>query len=205
MILLEGNIGAGKSTVGHVLRTSGLFEFIEEPVDRWQSGFASNLLGMFYNDMERWSFTFQILAFITRAKTWQEILAQTDHSRVVLERSIFTDRYVFATNLHEMGIMSEIEWQVYCGLWDFLQSNYCVEPNAIVYLRTPAEECMERIKIRDRSEEVGIELDYLKHLEALHDGWLLDNPRAVVLDGNERWTAEAVLEVTRPLCKWDGV
>ena len=144
MILLEGNIGAGKSTVGQVLRTSGLFDFIEEPVDRWQSGFASNLLGMFYNDMERWSFTFQILAFITRAKTWQEILAQTDHSRVVLERSIFTDRYVFATNLHDMGIMSETEWQVYCGLWDFLRSNYCVEPNAIVYLRTPAEECMEQ-------------------------------------------------------------
>jgi deoxyadenosine/deoxycytidine kinase len=203
MILLEGNIGAGKSTVGEVLKTSGLFDFIEEPVDRWQTGFASNLLGMFYNDMERWSFTFQILAFITRAKTWQEILAQTDHSRVVLERSIFTDRYVFATNLHNLGAMSETEWQVYCGLWDFLQSNYCVEPNAIVYLRTPAEECIERIKARDRSEEIGIKLDYLEKLEALHDGWLLDNPRAVVLDGNKRWTAQEVLEVTRPLCKWN--
>jgi deoxyadenosine/deoxycytidine kinase len=200
---VEGNIGAGKSTVGEVLKTSGLFDFIEEPVDRWQTGFASNLLGMFYNDMERWSFTFQILAFITRAKTWQEILAQTDHSRVVLERSIFTDRYVFATNLHNLGAMSETEWQVYCGLWDFLQSNYCVEPNAIVYLRTPAEECIERIKARDRSEEIGIKLDYLEKLEALHDGWLLDNPRAVVLDGNKRWTAQEVLEVTRPLCKWN--
>ena len=109
MILLEGNIGAGKSTVGSMLKTSGLFDFIEEPVDRWQTGFASNLLEAFYHDMARWSFTFQILAFITRAKTWQEVLARTNHSRVVLERSIFTDRHVFATSMHRIGAMSETE------------------------------------------------------------------------------------------------
>ena len=203
MILLEGNIGAGKSTVGRLLKASSMFDFIEEPVDQWQGGYASNLLDMFYHDMERWSFTFQILAFITRAKTWQEILARTEHSRVVLERSIFTDRHVFATSMHQIGAMSETEWQVYCGLWDFLSTNYCVEPNAIVYLRTPAEECLERIKERDRTEEVGIELDYLKRLEDLHDAWLLDHPQAVILDGTKRWTADDVHEKTRVLCGWE--
>lgn len=203
MILLEGNIGAGKSTVGRLLKASSKFDFIEEPVDQWQGGYASNLLDMFYHDMERWSFTFQILAFITRAKTWQEILARTEHSRVVLERSIFTDRHVFATSMHQIGAMSETEWQVYCGLWDFLSTNYCVEPDAIVYLRTPAEECLERIKERDRSEEVGIELDYLKQLESLHDAWLLDHPQAVVLDGTKHWTADDVYEKTRVLCGWE--
>ncbi len=202
MILLEGNIGAGKSTVGQLLKASSRFEFIEEPVDKWQTGFASNLLQMFYTDMSRWSFTFQILAFITRAKTWQEILARTEHRRVVLERSIFTDRHVFATSMHQIGAMTETEWQVYCGLWDFLVANYCVEPDAIVYLRTPAEVCIERIKERDRTEEVGIQLDYLQRLEALHDNWLLDHPRAIVLDGKRRWTADAIFELTRPLCGW---
>jgi deoxyadenosine/deoxycytidine kinase len=173
-------------------------------VDTWQAGFASNLLDAVYHDMERWSFTFQILAFVTRAKTWQEVLARTNHNRVVLERSIFTDRHVFATNMHQIGAMTETEWQVYCGLWDFLASNYCVEPDAIVYLRTPAEECRERITERDRSEETGIGLDYLKQLEALHDNWLLDHPRAVVLDGMAQWTADDIFEATRPLCDWDG-
>lgn len=203
MILLEGNIGAGKSTVGRMLRASGLFEFIEEPVDRWQRGFAANLLDLFYGDMERWSFTFQIMAFITRAKTWQEVLARTNHSRVVLERSIFTDRHVFATNMHKIGKMSNTEWQVYCGLWDFLVSNYCVEPEAILYLRTPAEECLKRIEERDRSEETGIQLTYLEQLEALHDEWLAGDSRAIVLDGHKRWTAEEIFELTRPLCGWD--
>jgi deoxyadenosine/deoxycytidine kinase len=199
VILLEGNIGAGKSTVGRMLKASGAFDFIEEPVSTWQSGFASNLLEAFYRDMHRWSFTFQILAFITRAKTWQEVLALTDHSRVVLERSVFTDRQVFATNMHRIGAMTETEWQVYCGLWDFLVSNYCVQPDCILYLRTPAEECLERIRIRDRGEESGITLEYLRQLEALHDQWLLNDPQATVLDGTKRWTADEIAVITEPI------
>jgi deoxyadenosine/deoxycytidine kinase len=198
MILLEGNIGAGKSTMGRILKASGLFDFIEEPVEAWQEGFAANLLDAFYSDMKRWAFTFQITAFVTRAKTWQEVLALTDHSRVVLERSIFTDRYVFATNSHRLGGMTDAEWQVYCGLWDFLATNYCVEPECILYYRTPAEICVERMKTRGRSEEVGVSLEYLRQLEALHDQWLLERPGAVLLDGTRAWTAEEVWDLMKP-------
>jgi len=97
MILFEGNIAAGKSTVGRRLAESGLFDFIEEPVGSWQKDFAANLLDLFYKDPKRWSFTFQLAAFTTRAKTWTEVLAMTDHQNVVLERSIYCDRYVFAS------------------------------------------------------------------------------------------------------------
>jgi deoxyadenosine/deoxycytidine kinase len=198
MILLEGNIGAGKSTLGNTLKASGIFDFIEEPVEAWQSGFAANLLDMFYSDMKRWAFTFQITAFITRAKTWQEVLALTDHSHVVLERSIFTDRYVFASNSYRIGAMTDVEWQVYCGLWDFLVSNYCVEPDCILYYRTPAELCLERMIARGRHEETGVSLEYLKQLEALHDEWLLEHPRAIILDGTRLWTADEVWALARP-------
>jgi deoxyadenosine/deoxycytidine kinase len=197
MILLEGNIGAGKSTVGRALKESGLFDFIEEPVEAWQEGFAGNLLDAFYSDMQRWAFTFQITAFVTRAKTWQEVLALTNHSRVVLERSIFTDRYVFAINSHRLGGMSDLEWEVYCGLWDFLTSNYCVEPDCILYYRTPAEVCLERMKLRARYEESGVSLEYLRQLETLHDEWLLQHPHAVVLDGTRAWTADEVWDLSK--------
>jgi deoxyadenosine/deoxycytidine kinase len=201
MILLEGNIGAGKSTVGRALKSEGIFDFIEEPVAKWQTGFASNLLESFYRDMNRWAFTFQILAFITRAKTWQEILAETEHERVILERSIFTDRHVFARNIYHIGAMTETEWQIYCGLWDFLVTNYCLEPDCIVYLRTPANVCLERIRLRGRGEETDISLEYLEQLEALHDDWLLDldHPHVVTLDGRKRWAAAEVLELTNCL------
>jgi deoxyadenosine/deoxycytidine kinase len=198
MILLEGNIGAGKSTVGRTLKESGLFDFIEEPVEAWQDGFASNLLDAFYSDMGRWAFTFQITAFVTRAKTWQEVLGLTNHRRVVLERSIFTDRYVFASNSHQLGGMTDVEWQVYCGLWDFLASNYCVEPDCILYYRTPAEICLERVRVRARHEESSLSLEYLHQLEALHDEWLLEHPNAVVLDGTRTWSAEEIWDLVGP-------
>jgi deoxyadenosine/deoxycytidine kinase len=194
MILLEGNIGAGKTTVGRALASSDAFDFIEEPTTIWREGFASNMLDLFYSDATRWAFTFQICAFITRAKTWKEVLAYTDHSRVILERSIFCDRHVFAENCFRTGLMTLSEYQVYCGLWKFLVSNYCVQPGLILYLRTPAEVCMERIRVRDRMEESGIPLEYLFQLESLHDEWLLDNPRTILLDGEQRWSAKEIHE-----------
>ncbi len=161
----------------------------------WREGFNSNLLDQFYRDPHRWAFTFQICAFITRAKTWREVLALTDHSRVILERSIFCDRNVFAENCYRTGLMSPAEFQLYTGLWDFLVANYCVEPDLILYLRTPADVCMARIKERDRIEEVGIPPEYLQQLESLHDEWLVDNPKAIVLDGERRWTTDELLSI----------
>ena len=189
MILLEGNIGAGKTTIGQTLSEGQSFGFIEEPTSTWREGFAANMLDLFYSDVPRWAFTFQICAFITRAKTWKEVLALTDHSRVVLERSIFCDRYVFAENCYRSGLMSQTEYQLYCGLWDFLASNYCVEPNLILYMRTPAPICLERLHARGREEESGIGLEYLLQLEERHDEWLLNDPKTIVLDGARRWTA----------------
>jgi deoxyadenosine/deoxycytidine kinase len=195
MILLEGNIGAGKTTVGRAAARSGTLGFIEEPTRLWRAGFASNLLDQFYRDPHRWAFTFQICAFVTRAKTWSEVLQLTDHSRVILERSIFCDRNVFAQNCFKTGLMTATEFELYTGLWEFLVAHYCAEPDLILYLRTPAEECISRIKARDRSEEVGIDLDYLLRLEDLHDDWLLDHPKAVTLDGMRRWGSEELVSV----------
>jgi len=195
MILLEGNIGAGKSTVGQTLKESGVFAFIEEPVGAWQEGFASNLLALFYENPKRWAFTFQLAAFTTRAKTWAEVLARTSHRDVVLERSIYCDRYIFARNCYESGLMEKTEWQLYCSLWDWVRTNWPTDPDVIVYLRTPAEVCLERIRERGRAEESKVPLQYLKDLERLHDEWLLENPQVIVLDGERRWTAQAVKAV----------
>lgn len=197
MVLLEGNIGAGKTTVGRKIASSGLFSFIEEPTAVWREGFAANMLDLFYSDTTRWAFTFQICAFVTRAKTWDEVARHTDHQQVILERSIFCDRYVFAENCFRTGLFSEAEYQLYCGMWDFTVSQYCDEPDVILYLRTPAEVCLERIHDRGREEESGIPLDYLRQLEGLHDEWLCDNPKTIVLDGENHWSATEVVDKIR--------
>ena len=195
MILFEGNIAAGKSTVGRRLAESELFGFVEEPVGAWIQDFEENLLDLFYKDTSRWAFTFQLAAFTTRAKTWTEVLSMTDHRNVVLERSIYCDRYVFAKNCYQSGLMKKTEWQLYCKLWDWLESNWCTEPDKIVYLRTPAEVCLERIESRGRSEESTIPIEYLRDLEVLHDEWLIDNPEVIVIDGQKQWTARKFYDV----------
>ena len=193
MVLLEGNIGAGKTTVGRKIANSGVFSFIEEPTAVWREGFAANMLELFYSDTTRWAFTFQICAFVTRAKTWDEVSRHTDHPQVILERSIFCDRYVFAENCYRTGLFTEAEYQLYCGMWDFTVSQYCDEPDVILYLRTPAEVCLQRIHERGRQEEGGIPLEYLSQLEGLHDEWLLDNPKTILLDGQNHWRADEVV------------
>jgi len=206
LILLEGNVASGKSTLGKKLEDSRLFGFIEEPVGAWQEDFDENLLDLFYNDMERWAFTFQLAAFATRAKTWTEVLAKTNHRNVVLERSIYCDRYVFAKNCYQSGLIKKTEWELYCKLWDWLESNWCTSPDVILYLRTPADVCLKRVHIRGRIEEDAVEIDYLNKLEALHDDWLLNTDRVIIMDGEKEWTAPEVFDllIEHNIDMWPG-
>jgi deoxyadenosine/deoxycytidine kinase len=190
LVLLEGNIAAGKTTLGRTLAEHNAFAFIPEPVERWQTGFAANLLERFYGDMRRWSFTLQICAFMTRAQALEAFPVRDQ--AVIFERSIYCDRHVFAKNLHQQGFMDETEWALYLNFWNYLKDSV-PEPDAIIYLRTPAEECHRRLRARGRAEEHGIPLAYLQQLEACHDEWLLTPGTAekpvIVLDGTQRWTA----------------
>ncbi|MBU3964273.1 deoxynucleoside kinase [Patescibacteria group bacterium] len=216
MILFEGNISAAKSTLGKELLQGGEFGFIEEPVGQWQnfelpdSKEVVNLLKLFYKNPKRWAFTFQLAAFTTRAKTWTEILKRDNHQMMVLERSIFCDRNVFAKNCYESGLMKEWEWQIYCRMWDFINSqNWCAHPDLVVYVRTPAEVCHERLPFRGRSEEKTIPLEYLRDLEILHDEWLASSEHpgqclingiltpVLYLNGEKHWTAEELQKLLK--------
>ena len=120
LVLLEGNIAAGKTTLGQQLSGSAFFEFVSEPVERWQGGFAANLLERFYSDTARWAFTLQICAFVTRTQALQAHAARAD-SVTVFERSIYCDRHVFAKNLHAHGFMDDTEWELYLHFWNHLR------------------------------------------------------------------------------------
>jgi deoxyadenosine/deoxycytidine kinase len=192
LVLIEGNIAAGKTTLGTMLEASDRFTFIPEPVGRWQTGFDTNLLERFYADTPRWAFTLQIGAFVTRA---QALLDVTGEQPVVYERSIYCDRHVFAKNLHAQGVMDDTEWAVYRHFWEHFAPTVPI-PDAILYLRTPAEECFRRLQMRGRAEEKSIARAYLQQLEDHHDEWLLNADRAeapvVVLDGTQQWAVDEV-------------
>lgn len=192
LMLLEGNIAAGKTTLGERLAASGRFAFYPEPLAQWQTGYAANLLERFYADTPRWAFTMQIGAFVTRANA---LAQRRPGAHSVFERSIYCDRHVFAKNLYEQGLLDETEWGVYVQFWEYAAAAV-PRPDAILYLRTPAEECYRRLQVRARAEESTVSLDYLRQLEAQHDAWLLGPaPEAPVirLDGERAWSPDDIL------------
>jgi deoxyguanosine kinase len=175
MLMVEGNIGAGKSTFLKILEKNLNIEAIFEPTKKWQDkDDQNNLLHLFYRDTTRWAYTFQTYAFISRVEAMLEYQNKKFSKNVhVLERSVYCDRYCFAKNCFEAGLMSRIEWQIYKEWFSWLAEKYSPQPNGFIYLRTTPETCLKRMQKRCRSEEKGISLDYLKAIHKRHEAWLI--------------------------------
>ncbi len=176
ILILEGNIGAGKSTLLKILQKYlPEIDAVFEPTDKWQKiSKGSNLLDLFYRDTPRWAYTFQSYAFISRIQTQLENLKQNPHKGIqVLERSIFCDRYCFAKNCFESGLMSALEWNIYTEWFKWLAESYAPKPCGFVYLQTTPETCYKRLRKRGRKEEFSIPIEYLRTLHNKHENWLV--------------------------------
>lgn len=172
--IVEGNIGAGKSTFLRLIEDRLPAQIVYEPVDQWQHAAAGeNLLDHFYKDTKRWAYTFQSYAFITRVMRQCTKAMQSATSAQILERSVYSDRYCFAKNCFEMGTMSPLEWSLYQDWFDWLVENYAPKPTGFIYLRTSPEMCYSRLKKRARTEESAVSLSYLESLHEKHEDWLI--------------------------------
>lgn len=174
MYIIEGNIGAGKSTFLKIIEqyipeVAVLFE----PVNRWDQHEAGmSLLRGFYTNPTRWAYTLETYAMVCRIRDHLKDL--DDVKKIsVMERSIFSGYYCFAKNSYMSGFMSEIEWSVYQQWFSFLITHKIPMPKGFIYLRTAPEVAHERIIKRSRSSEDTISLDYLKDLHERHEEFLM--------------------------------
>jgi deoxyadenosine/deoxycytidine kinase len=179
IISLDGNIGAGKSTLLAEIRKSiPDLHVVDEPVGQWtalKNGTGKNLLELFYEDKKRWAYTFQNCAILTRLKNIKEAVEELDTNgkgpQVILtERSVLTDKYVFAQMLRDSGDIDDLEWELYDSWFSIFSKQHQV--NGIIYLSTSSTTSKDRIHIRNRQGEDRIQLDYLNALDRQHKQWI---------------------------------
>ena len=101
---------------------------------------------------------------------------------VFIERSIWSDKNVFAKNCYENGMISDIEYRLYNKWFEFLRKSISIPAHSYLYLRCPAEVSYERLNMRARQEESSVGLDYLKQIERQHESWLKDKPLVMTID-----------------------
>ena len=173
--VVEGNIGTGKSTLIEILKKNLNVDIVFEPIKKWQSiKGEQNLLDLFYKDIDRWAYTFQSYAFVTRVLEQEENFKKNVSGIQVLERSVYSDRYCFAKNCFELGKLTAMEWELYKEWFKWLVEGYTKRPDGFIYLKTKPEVCYSRILKRNRQEESAVPLDYIKLLHNKHENWLVE-------------------------------
>lgn len=209
IIAIEGNIGAGKTTIFDKLKRKLSPEdgvvFMPEPVDIWESVADSDgetVLAKFYRDPTKYAFSFQVMAYSTRLAMLRKTIRENPGcSTIICERSLEADRNIFAKMLQSSGKMEDVEHQIYEMLYKDTASEFPLD--RAVYLDTEPEKCLERIGKRARNGESGIPLDYLTDCRRYYDDWLLNQPDIPVLrlDTNPDAT-EACCGDSDPCGRW---
>lgn len=185
IISIEGNIGSGKSTLIEELKTryanNPEIIFLQEPVDLWQSIYQESdgktMLELFYENQSKYSFAFQVMAYMSRLRMIKEEVEKAmingKVNTIVMERSMEADREIFAKMLYEDGLIEECMYKIYelmsnDGLKEF-------STDGVIWLNTPPHECHKRIASRARHGEESIQIDYLIKCDHYHRDWLLGN------------------------------
>jgi deoxyadenosine/deoxycytidine kinase len=169
---IDGNIGAGKSTILRGLEKYGYFVFQEDLSD-W-----GELLNRYYHDKKRWMCTLQLSILHSMHQQYKAI-KNLQYPVVFVERSP-TASMIFVENGIRQGFMDSEEARVVKNMHAVLKWH----PDTSFYIDTPVEICQERVLQRQRTCENGIGTDYLK---MVHDGYTecYRNLPCVKINGND--------------------
>ncbi len=162
-IAIAGNIGSGKTTLTGLLAKHYGWDAQFEDVD------DNPYLNDFYEDMQRWSFNLQI--YFLNSRFSQIVQIRQTGQDTIQDRTIYEDAFIFAPNLHSMGLMTTRDFENYFALFN-LMSSLIEPPDLLIYLRASIPTLVNQIQNRGRKYEDNIRLDYLKHLNERYEAWI---------------------------------
>ncbi|MBO6118210.1 MAG: deoxynucleoside kinase [Bacteroidales bacterium] len=159
---IAGNIGSGKTTLTELLvKNYGWTAVYEQPDD-------NPYIANFYDDMRRWSFNLQI--YFLQKRYSHVISSWKTYKNIVQDRTIYEDAYIFAPNLHSMGLLSTTDYETYISLFNLLNS-LAPTPDLLIYLKASVPTLINLIAKRGRIYENSIRLDYITSLNKRYDDW----------------------------------
>ena len=177
-IAIAGNIGAGKTSLTRLLSKHFRWEAHFEDVD------DNPYLDDFYHSMERWSFNLQIYFLNSRFRQILEI--RKSGKKTIQDRTIYEDAFIFAPNLHAMGLMSNRDYTNYKLLFDLME-DLVGPPDLLIYLRSSIPNLVDQIHKRGREYENSISIDYLSRLYERYEAWVTtyDKGKLLIIDVDE--------------------
>ncbi len=174
-VAIAGNIGSGKTTLTEILtKRYGAKAYYEETDNPY--------IGDFYNNMSRWAFQLQISFLGSRIRQTMDMLAMKEEN-VFQDRTIYEDAHIFASNLHEMGLISSRDFATYMRIFD-LTTNLIPQPDVLIYLRASIPTLVAQIKHRGRDYEMNIDENYLNRLNEKYEYWInnIYKGRVLIID-----------------------
>jgi deoxyadenosine/deoxycytidine kinase len=162
-IAVAGNIGSGKTTLTRLVAKHYKWKPHFEDADE------NPYLNDFYEDMQRWSFNLQVSFLHARLSQIHDI--RENSKTVIQDRTIYEDGYIFAPNLHSMGLMTTRDYENYMALFQAML-HFVQPPDLLIYLRASVPALVKQIQKRGRPYEESIRLDYLKRLNERYEAWI---------------------------------
>ena len=174
-VAISGNIGSGKTTLTTKLAKHYKWDPHFEDVEN------NPYLNDFYKEMQRWSFNLQVYFLNSRFRQIIEIKKR--NKKFIQDRTIYEDAYIFAPNLHAMGLMSTRDFDNYKELFSLMDS-FVEGPDLLIYLRASVPTLVEQIQKRGREYENSIRLDYLSQLNKRYEDWIenYDKGNLLIID-----------------------
>ena len=194
IISIEGNIGSGKSTLLKQLKKSlpdRIFHkkiiFLQEPVKDWEkikNEEGKTIIEKFYGNKRDWGFSFQMMAYISRLKSIKDIIKKHGSNIIILsERSLWTDKNVFAKMLYDSNDINTINYQIYNKWFDEFVEEYPL--SGIIYVNTLPSISYDRVTNRCRKGENNISMNYLETCHNYHNNWIIKSKKPQLeIDGN---------------------
>ena len=192
---IEGNIGSGKSTLVKILREScPHFIYMLEPVDEWaevKDSAGENILTKFYRNQEKYSFSFQMMAYISRLAKLKRLVQKFPKAIIITERSVLTDKNVFAKMLYDNNKIEEVNYLIYLKWFnEFIKE---VPITGYIYVNVTPETSYKRVLKRNRQGE-DIPLSYLHTCNQYHQKWLVGEKNVLMLDAEVDFEQDPVVQ-----------